>query len=59
MLLGENWPRIIAWLDIYQNIVLVILAILALAALGWLIYRLIKSSKARKLAADAVPAQDK
>lgn len=59
MLLGENWPRIIAWLDIYQNIVMVILAILALAALGWLIHRLIKSSKARKLAVDAVPAQDK
>lgn len=42
MLLGENWPKIIDWLDIYQNIVLGILVILALAVLVWLIYRIVK-----------------
>ncbi|MFH1445844.1 MAG: DedA family protein [Chloroflexota bacterium] len=42
MLLGENWPKIIDWLDLYQNIVLGILGILALAVLVWLIYRIVK-----------------
>lgn len=42
MLLGEHWPKIIDWLDIYQNIVLGILVILALAVLVWLIYRIVK-----------------
>jgi len=42
MLLGENWPKIIDWLDIYQSIVLGILVILTLAILVWLIYRIIK-----------------
>ncbi len=45
MLLGENWPKIIEWLDIYQNIVLGILVILTLAVLVWLICRIIKVRK--------------
>ncbi len=39
MLLGENWNRIITWLDIYQNVVLVILVLLVVAFIVWLILR--------------------
>ena len=39
ILLGENWEQIIGWLDIYQNVVLVILAILGVLFIIWLIAR--------------------
>ena len=48
LLLGENWKQIIGWLDIYQNIVLVILALLALLFIIWLIFRRRKAKLASK-----------
>ena len=39
ILLGENWEQIIGWLDIYQNVVLVMLAILGVLFIIWLIAR--------------------
>ena len=39
MLLGENWSIIINWLDIYQNVVLVILVVLLVAFIVWVFLR--------------------
>jgi membrane protein DedA with SNARE-associated domain len=46
MLLGENWQQIIGWIDIYQNVVLVILALLVLLFFVWLIVRRKKAKMA-------------
>ena len=46
LLLGENWEKIISWLDVYQNIVLVILAVALLFLVYWLIKRRRRASQA-------------
>ncbi len=50
ILLGENWEKIIGWLDIYQNVVLVILAIMFLLFIIWLIARRRKARLAEQAA---------
>lgn len=48
MALGENWQKIISWLDTYQNIVLIILVVLFVAFLLWLARRIYKAHNVRK-----------
>lgn len=48
ILLGENWKKIIVWLDVYQNVVLIILAILFFLFLYWLIHRIIKAKSLQR-----------
>ena len=55
VLLGENWQKIIGWLDLYQNVVLVILVIAFVAFLSWLITR---ARKARLARPSETPNQD-